>query len=545
MKIHKSLTIITILALVLIYLVITIPFVTANSLKNVLTPDQGLEVVTGKAAASTTGSSGGTNYTSGLPSPTGLPDAAEACVDKKKKGESLVEFLDSGVIRTLTGIVEIMFAICSMYSTVSFFFDISLKIVKAVCAVQTCEEWGPSPMAVICSSVEKVVIAWKTITMPISLICCFVNCGFIPWCSGHSCWDQFGNIAQEAGITPPGETPGVGDRLKAGFFNPVNSENYNSRAGFLKEKEPGFPMGLKGYSDNVKRLHEYYKDKKVTNIAFPEGFGAEALTTLKGHLSANQNIWTAIACLCPTAILINLKKLRTIYQVYNCCIEEACASGGSTESCERALSEQLCMYWEGSLLQTLVDMIIGILTMVLTKLITALIAKYLTFLIPILQCFTALMELLQIPSNIKQLGETWQSLSQSDFNKVSCSDLDQSKVAEFQPNLKDRKASTKIFTFDLSDWQNKKQEAENNAYTAPTISTPFPTPITLDTAPTTAIAERAPITIIFPPSLGTVDKTKDTTAKRIVETPSPSPSPTNPTPTPDSNPPQGGNNGNP
>ncbi len=232
--------------------------------------------------------------------------------------------------------------------------------------------------------------------------------------------------------------------------------------------------GYMGQADSIKAA---YADKKVGEIAFPEGVGSEALGTLQGHLQAKDNIWTAIACLCPTAILINLKKLKTIYEVHNCCIEQACKSGGSTEPCEKALSEQLCMYWEGSLLQTIVGMVLGILTMIISKIIGALIKKYLSFLTPLLNCLAAVLEVAQIPQNIKNLQAAWEELSDADFKSVDCDDLDTSAVGEFQPRLRERYENTEIWEFNLDLWTEKKQEAENEREQALMTA---PEPIDLD-----------------------------------------------------------------
>ncbi|MBL7055169.1 hypothetical protein ISS05_05420 [Candidatus Woesearchaeota archaeon] len=74
-----------------------------------------------------------------------------------------------------------------------------------------------------------------------------------------------------------------------------------------------------------------------------------------------ENIYVAIACLCPTAVLVNLRKLRTIYQTYNCCIEQACTNGISTTVCENELDEQTCMFFgKGAIASFFMKAIIGL-----------------------------------------------------------------------------------------------------------------------------------------------------------------------------------------
>tara|TARA_Y100000310_G_C20671379_1_gene810499 strand:+ start:1221 stop:2309 length:1089 start_codon:yes stop_codon:yes gene_type:complete len=73
-----------------------------------------------------------------------------------------------------------------------------------------------------------------------------------------------------------------------------------------------------------------------------------------------ENIYTAVACLCPTAVLFNLRKLKLIYQTHNCCIESMCDKGYSVEGCYQYLDSATCMYWEGSILEMLWDLIVKI-----------------------------------------------------------------------------------------------------------------------------------------------------------------------------------------
>lgn len=162
------------------------------------------------------------------------------------------------------------------------------------------------------------------------------------------------------------------------------------------------------------------------------------------------------------------------------------------------------MYWEGSLLQTIIGLLIGILTMILSRIITALITKYLSFLIPLLNCFTSIMELIQIPQNIKNLVDAWEELSSAEFSDVKCQDIDTSQISQFQPNLRDRYKSTEIFTLGFESWTNKKQEAENQraqGYNA----LPAPTPVNLESqvGPQDADVERAPARIEFPKRIAT------------------------------------------
>lgn len=90
--------------------------------------------------------------------------------------------------------------------------------------------------------------------------------------------------------------------------------------------------------------------------------GAETVAD-EFHLDPYDNIYTAVGSMCPVAILTNLRKLSLIYKTYNCCVDQACENGISTDVCEDQLFEATCMYFGGSVL----SIIAKILTSILTK----------------------------------------------------------------------------------------------------------------------------------------------------------------------------------
>jgi len=98
----------------------------------------------------------------------------------------------------------------------------------------------------------------------------------------------------------------------------------------------------------------------ITGFVGLEGID-ETVRTFTG-MSPYDNIYTSIAFLCPVGVLHNLRKLKTIHQVNSCCIEQACKSGVGAESCERQFSEATCMYWEGSIYNSLVGIMIHLIS---------------------------------------------------------------------------------------------------------------------------------------------------------------------------------------
>jgi len=123
------------------------------------------------------------------------------------------------------------------------------------------------------------------------------------------------------------------------------------------------------------------------------------------HFSLYENIYTAMGCLCPSAIIFNLRKLKTIYQVHNCCVEQACKNGMSTEVCEKQFSEASCMYWEGSIYKTLIKAIAVMLTKYISERVVAVVLEG-----ALTSCVLSLLELANIPSLIKSVTSTWNML---------------------------------------------------------------------------------------------------------------------------------------
>ena len=140
-----------------------------------------------------------------------------------------------------------------------------------------------------------------------------------------------------------------------------------------------------------------------------------------GLSSPYDNIYTAIGHACPAAILFNLKKLKGIYQVHNCCIQEACSAGIGTESCDRQLSEATCMYWQGSIALSLVKILIHSIS----KLVAGLVKKDVETLVKktgLGDYFGAVFALYNAYQHIENLIGTYQHMVES-FSEPACSDL--------------------------------------------------------------------------------------------------------------------------
>lgn len=145
-------------------------------------------------------------------------------------------------------------------------------------------------------------------------------------------------------------------------------------------------------------------------------------------IDAKSNIYTAVACVCIPGVLYNLRKLKTIYQTYDCCIEEACTNGLSTESCDREFSKQQCMqFGKGVMYSTIVSMAISaISTLLFEKVIKQ---QMLSWGKKWEAAIGAALDLAQKPSEFKALmnGLKWM---QKSFSEPDCSDLGFDKIKE-------------------------------------------------------------------------------------------------------------------
>ena len=172
------------------------------------------------------------------------------------------------------------------------------------------------------------------------------------------------------------------------------------------------------------------------------------------HISPFDNIYVAFGCLCPVAILFNMRKLKTIYSTYNCCVQESCTAGLSTEECDHFLSTSTCMYWEGSMYKMLVNVAMSF------------IAKWLGEQIPrnwldpfkpdgvtpnpigrMVNCVLLAFRIVQLPDLIDQVKGAFDWMSTS-FNEPTCSDLGFDKI---EPTKKDIEEATDKALEDVTD----------------------------------------------------------------------------------------------
>ena len=149
--------------------------------------------------------------------------------------------------------------------------------------------------------------------------------------------------------------------------------------------------------------------------------GSNVATSAFGvEVDAFDSIYTAVGCMCPVAVLFNLRKLKTIYQVNQCCVEQACKSGESIEACERQLDEATCMYWEGGAIKAVLSVVIRMVSSYLAKIVSdALVGTSLDI---SASCVRIVYHATQIPGRIQAVMAAKHWLDES-FSDPNCGEL--------------------------------------------------------------------------------------------------------------------------
>ncbi|MFH1317123.1 MAG: hypothetical protein ABII01_06390 [Candidatus Woesearchaeota archaeon] len=286
---------------------------------------------------------------------------SEQCEDKSKKADEKLKFMDNEVMRVIQGILDILRAICSTMGAIDSLIS-TLGLLIGMQGDDSCCKWGWIDLSIQCEVMWEFFEGWESIyTGGFKNVCCWLTCG---WCTG-TCY-------------------GIDNVLSGDYWSSSQSE---------------VAEGGKAYSYNL------------------EGNFGETLGDGLGALSPYDNIYTAIACLCPQAVLTNLKKLKSIYQVYDCCVDQACKNGQSTESCEAMLDESTCMYWEGALFSSIAKIISRIIFSAVWKAVAETLSQMWWT-----KCLLAAFELIQTPKMLQGLLEQWKQAFKS-FEEPTCSDL--------------------------------------------------------------------------------------------------------------------------
>jgi hypothetical protein len=295
--------------------------------------------------------------------------------------------MDNGVIATLEKVAAVLMGIATLVNTIDWFMTIAGTIMGHAGpspASQCCiYEWIPIAGHTECTAQWSLYTSWQTIKAN-PILNGVVSLGTCQW---------FPLRGENNDITgcPIGDIAGNALGGAVGDWSTVGGQG--SSADTTADPE----LNKEGY-------------KPINDKGGIAQF----------HVSPFDNIYLATACLCPVAILHNLRKLKTIYQVHNCCVKEACENGQSTEACERQLDEATCMYWEGSLMKMALKIVASIAAVFMADMVYKWIKE--TLGANLVSCIMLAFDLTQIPSRIQAVLGSFSWLSET-MQEPECSQL--------------------------------------------------------------------------------------------------------------------------
>ncbi len=302
----------------------------------------------------------------------------EQCYEKSTKGDGFIDIMDSGIVKSLETVYSVLWGISMLVNTIDYFITLVGVFLGHI---------GGTPGSNCC---------------PIAIFDAGSECT-----ANKATYDWWNGIKSSGWLAP----------LTALVTCACCSGNNNGKGGIMGglEKVSGGAGGLCPLGDLANSLGELVDVQG-------QGSGISQF-----HLSAYDNIYLAAGCLCPSAILFNLRKLKTIYRVHNCCVEEACNNGQSLEVCSRQLDEALCMYWEGSLIKMLIKVVASIaatwIFSMFQEQIKELLAK------PLVSCVFLAIDIVQVPARIQGLMGSF-SWMQETFSEPTCSQLGFSDIED-------------------------------------------------------------------------------------------------------------------
>jgi len=298
-----------------------------------------------------------------------------ACIEKNKKTHDLVELMDNEVIKVLEKVAATLYFSCSVWGAIEAVIAV-FQTGSGFCTDGTCTSSCGSPVgAALCGANDAVRGVRNAIGYVMIPMCSLATCAL--------CNSQFGSVDEGTGI----------------------------------RKDVASPARLGSYLT--------FELPKIGEVS-PKTAG-EFTSNL--HLSPYDNIYIAIGCLCPVAILHNLRKLKTIYQTYNCCVEQACANGLSVQSCGVKLNEATCMYWEGSIYNSIIKAIISLAANFIAKEVFQKVASELGS--STTAMLKTLFSLYQAYTTIQGLQSTYKWMSNT-FSEPKCSELGFDKIKKEQ-----------------------------------------------------------------------------------------------------------------
>src|SRR3989338_4474369 len=193
-----------------------------------------------------------------------VANPVQSCIEKHQDNQDFIDFMDSGPIKTLEKIVSTLWFTCSAWSATEAALDVPMVAIGFIDESAIPPVEGAACISAFTSPTGSAIIPLCRFNAVTRKVRDALNKVFVPMCSLTTC-----ALCE--------------DSAKAGALSPAN---------LIPDISIGSSTVQKTMSDAI-------------NFA---------------HLSPFDNIYVAIGCLCPVGVLFNLRKLKTIYQTYNCCI---------------------------------------------------------------------------------------------------------------------------------------------------------------------------------------------------------------------------------
>ncbi|MBD3309739.1 hypothetical protein GF351_00820 [Candidatus Woesearchaeota archaeon] len=133
------------------------------------------------------------------------------------------------------------------------------------------------------------------------------------------------------------------------------------------------------------------------------------MSGIGASMSPYDNIYYSIACLCIVGIVVNLGRLKAIYQTHDCCLKASCEGEVSKQYCDMVLDYSICMYFEGAIPLALVGIVMSVVSTAVGKYLAGLIAKKFFWSCLVLNVY----EIYKMPQTIENLQSVWEQLEQS------------------------------------------------------------------------------------------------------------------------------------
>ncbi|MBW2997967.1 hypothetical protein KY321_00370, partial [Candidatus Woesearchaeota archaeon] len=368
-----------------------------------------------------------------------VQDVGEQCVLKNEKTTKFVKQLSgdtwseiNNVFTMLKSMCDIGSAINGILSGLNSIFGGTSESYAVCCPISNIPIFAW--MKGVCSGINAIYQIWENIyTGFFGKICCVINCN---WCKGQNCFKKLDTDKGEDSVEGT-DTDSEKSDDEDGEKKPTDGEDKESTADKADKVSSGLGTFLGGltYVFSGGFAGDYVYSGVRSNIDTTDGnLGWDDLTSAWAiSVDPYDNIYAASICMCIPAFLFNVEKLKAVYTSYNCCLQQACVYGVSTESCDKMLGEATCAYWEGSALTTVIQVITGFLMNAVQKGIYKVVEIFVgRQALKTYGCALSWWNLLNLPQMVESLSDGIRTV---DMSGMSCEDIGMEQVNDIRMDL--------------------------------------------------------------------------------------------------------------